>query len=246
MRAAAHLHLSAIALALLGAIVEGSLEAPPPPFPRFERLTLAPGRPLPHPRHPQARLHRGALSTPPGGREPISIRCWVAQGQLVELGLPGQGPVSAPELAAALDWYLERSQEAPPLGPWPFATQLDLDYVWAELGLLYELADVSELRLIAVTVLGAHLDAEHRRDLGVQSPAEVVPLLVLRLREAHSDELHFALLSPDGRWICRRALADFAGCQLSLQEDVVSGAYAPWGLAPPADAGPSAPSPAPR
>lgn len=238
MRSAAELHLAAIALALIGAIVEGSLEPPSPPFPSYERLALQPGERTEHPRRSEALVQRGELATPPGASGPIPVTCWTSRGQLVELALRGDSPVHPLELAEALDWYLDdaSAERAPPLGPWPAGTPLDLDYVWAEIGLLYDLRSLSELRLIALTVLGEHLDEDHRAALGVEDRNAEVPLLVLRLREAASAKLQLAWLSPDGRWICRREVLDFAGCLLSVKDDDASSAHARWGLAPPATA----------
>ena len=145
------LHVLALGLALALAGTDAALHPPDPPRPTlaprcsYQRLRLV-GAPLPasHPRYGrEVERREGWLDTPPGGQGPIPVTCWLREGRLIELTTRGSEAIRDSEAAAAL------GSERGALGELSPGAAIDLDWIWAELGLAHSLGGEVELALVA-------------------------------------------------------------------------------------------------
>lgn len=198
MNRALPLHLAALGVALAIAGADAALHPPAPllpqPAPRcsYERLRLV-GAPLPanHPRYgPDVERWDGYLTTPPGAKAPIPVTCWLRDGRLVELASLGTEPLSDEDAADAL------AQEAPRLGVLPPETSIDLDWIWAELGLLESLDATAQLHFVTALVPSERFD----RPWAGETPS-LVPALLVRVSRhwTHHGVSHYSLFDARGR-----------------------------------------------
>lgn len=191
------LHVVTIGVSLAIAGADAALHPPPPPAPEaqprprpYERLRLV-GPPLPadHPRYgPDVERREGWLDTPPGARAPLPVTCWLREGRLVELASRGTEPISAADVAL----FLSPAQ----LGRLPPEAAVDLDWIWAELGLAERLDADVELHFVATQASRDELPRP-----AALSGSRLVPALLVRLTRRGERELSqtYSLFSLDGR-----------------------------------------------
>jgi len=210
------LHLVALGIALALAGADAALNPPPAPQPpltpgcSYDRLRLV-GPPLParHPRYgPEVERWEGWLDTPPGAKAPIPVTCWLRDGRLVELASRGSEPISDEDAALALE------QRQPRLGDLPPDADLDLDWIWAELGLQEEIDASLELHFVTALVPSDRFPNPWRMD-----PPPLTPALLVRLSRhwKHNGVSRYSLFSADGRERVRLSTTGYRACGASLQ-----------------------------